>query len=231
MHDDNPKRLSRLTAILTQLQTQRLITATTLAEKFGVSIRTIYRDIRALEESGVPIVTEEGKGYSIMEGYRLPPVSFTESEANAMVTAHKLVLGNKDASLIREHTNAIEKIKAVLRLTSKDNAELLDTRMAVTFNNRGDIGTEYLSLLQTALTNYRLTQINYKKEGSDETSDRIVEPFALLSTQGNWILVAWCRLRKGFRLFRLDRIQHLEIMKENFDPHKMTLQEYFEMSQ
>jgi predicted DNA-binding transcriptional regulator YafY len=231
MHDDNPKRLSRLTAILTQLQTQRLITATTLAEKFGVSIRTIYRDVRALEESGVPIVTEEGKGYSIMEGYRLPPVSFTENEANAMITAHKLVLGNKDSSLIREHTSAIEKIKAVLRMTAKDNAELLDTRMAVTFNNRSDTGTEYLSLLQTALTNYQLTRISYQKDGSDDTSDRIVEPFALLSTQGNWILVAWCRLRKEFRLFRLDRIRALEITKENFDPHKMTLQEYFERSQ
>ena len=74
-------RLSRLTAILIQLQSKRLITSTELADKYGVSIRTIYRDIRALEEAGVPIYTEEGKGYSLSEGYRLPPVMFTEEEA------------------------------------------------------------------------------------------------------------------------------------------------------
>ncbi|MEL7062687.1 MAG: HTH domain-containing protein, partial [Bacteroidota bacterium] len=77
-------RLSRLTAILTQLQSKRLVTAKALAERHNVSIRTIYRDIRTLEQSGIPIVTEEGKGYSIMEGYHLPPVVFTEDEANAL---------------------------------------------------------------------------------------------------------------------------------------------------
>src|SRR5687768_13102553 len=109
-NDNDTKRLSRLTAILTQLQTKRLITATALANKFKVSIRTIYRDIRALEQSGVPILTEEGKGYSLMEGYRLPPVMFTESEANALITAEKFVVKNKDASFVKEYTEAIEKI-------------------------------------------------------------------------------------------------------------------------
>ena len=90
-------RLSRLTAILTQLQSSRIVTATALAEKHNVSVRTIYRDIRTLEKSGVPIVTEEGKGYSMMEGYQLPPVMFTEDEANALITAEQLVLKNKDA--------------------------------------------------------------------------------------------------------------------------------------
>ena len=91
-------RLSRLTAILTQLQSKRLITAKQLAEKHTVSIRTIYRDIRSLEKSGIPIITEEGKGYSIMEGYHLPPVLFTEDEANALITVEQLVLNNKDQS-------------------------------------------------------------------------------------------------------------------------------------
>lgn len=95
------KRVSRLTAILTQLQTQRLLTATYLAEKFNVSVRTIYRDMRALEESGVPIIAEEGKGYSLMEGYRIPPVMFTEAQANALIIAEQLVLKNKDAFLVK----------------------------------------------------------------------------------------------------------------------------------
>ena len=110
MNDNDTKRLSRLTAILIQLQSRRLITATILADKFNVSVRTIYRDIRALEQSGVPILTDDGKGYTLMEGYRIPPVTFTESEANALITAEQFVLKNKDTSFIKDYTEAISKI-------------------------------------------------------------------------------------------------------------------------
>lgn len=85
-------RLSRLTAILTLLQSKRLITASFIAEKFNVSIRTVYRDMQALVQAGVPVYAEDGKGYKLMEGYRIPPVMFTEMEANALITAEKLVL-------------------------------------------------------------------------------------------------------------------------------------------
>ena len=90
MEEKEKPRLSRLTAIITQLQSKRIVTAKHLAERHNVSIRTIYRDIRALEKSGIPIITEEGKGYSIMEGYHLPPVLFTEDEANALITVEQL---------------------------------------------------------------------------------------------------------------------------------------------
>ena len=130
MNDKDTKRLSRLAAILTQLQTKRILTSTTLAEKFGVSVRTIYRDIKALEKAGVPILTEDGKGYLLMEGYRIPPVMFTENEANALITAEQLVLKNRDSSLIKEYTAAINKIKAVLLYSTKEKVELLGNRIA-----------------------------------------------------------------------------------------------------
>ena len=104
MNDNDTKRLSRLTAILTLLQTKRLLTATELAKKFSVSIRTIYRDIKALEQAGVPILTEDGKGNTVMEGYRIPPIMFTENQANALILAEQLVLKNKDASFIKDYT-------------------------------------------------------------------------------------------------------------------------------
>ncbi len=88
---ENKPRLTRLTAILTQLQSQRLLTAIEMAKKHNISIRTVYRDIRTLEKSGVPIVSEEGKGYSIMDGYKLPPVMFTQEEANALITVEQLI--------------------------------------------------------------------------------------------------------------------------------------------
>jgi len=231
MNDNDTKRLSRLTSILIQLQTKRLITASTLADKFGVSIRTIYRDIRALEQSGVPILTEDGKGYTLMEGYKIPPVTFTESEANALITAEQFVLKNKDASFIKDYTEAISKIKSVLRQSVKENANLLSDRVAISQNNTFDRTSNYLSSLQLALTNFNLTTIEYQKLDTGETTKRTVEPFALLSTRENWLLVAWCRLRKAFRIFRLDRIKNLQIQNDKFEPHKMTLKEYFTLSE
>ena len=227
MNDNDTKRLPRLTAILTQLQTKRLLTATELAKKYSVSVRTIYRDIKALEESGVPILTEEGKGYTLMEGYRMPPVMFTESQANALIMAEQLVLKNKDASFVKNYSEAIEKIKAVLGHTVKDKANLLSERTRYSQNVNSERNSNNLSDLQFALTNFCLTKIEYNNE-TNKTTSRLIEPFALLSTQENWLLVAWCRLRKEFRFFRLDRIKQLQVLSEKFTPHKMTLQEYFD---
>ncbi|RDC62425.1 helix-turn-helix transcriptional regulator [Adhaeribacter pallidiroseus] len=229
MYENETNRLSRLTAILTQLQTKRLITATSLADKFQVSIRTIYRDIRALEQSGVPIITEEGKGYTLMEGYKIPPVMFTENQANALILAEQLVLKNKDSSFVKDYVEAIDKIKAVLGYSLKDKANLLAERTRFNQNSNSEKNSNNLSQLQFALTNFCLTKIEYSNEANNITS-RLIEPFALVSTTENWLLVAWCRLRKEFRYFRLDRIKHLEILSNKFSPHKMTLQEFFDKS-
>lgn len=121
-------RLSRLTAILIQFQTKRRVTATELSQKFEVSKRTIYRDIKALESAGVPILMEEGKGYTLMEGYKLPPVMFTEKQANALILAEQLVLQNKDASFIKDYSEAIDKIKSILRYSVKDKVNVLVNR-------------------------------------------------------------------------------------------------------
>jgi len=227
MYDTETKRISRLTAILTQLQTKRILTATELADKFSVSVRTIYRDIRTLEQAGVPIVTEDGKGYTLMEHYRLPPVTFTESEANALITAEQLILKNKDTSFIKAYSEAIAKIKTVLKHSVKDKANLLSERVQIIQNADNERTSGHLSALQFALTNYHLTEITYTNE-DNKTTNRTVEPFAILSTQENWLLLAWCRLRNEFRFFRLDRIKKSEVLTEKFIPHEITLQEYFE---
>lgn len=226
MNENDTKRLSRLTAILTQLQTKRLLTSTELATKFSVSTRTIYRDIRALEEAGVPIVTEEGKGYSLMEGYRIPPVMFTESQANAFILAEQLVLKNKDASFVKDYSEGIEKIKAVLGHSIKDKANLLSERTLFSQNVNNERTSNNLSTLQFALTNLILTKIDYAN-AEGEFSSRYIEPFALLSTE-NWLLVAFCRKRQEFRFFRLDRIKKLELQSEKFEKHNLSLQQFFD---
>ncbi len=228
MKEKTLPRLSRLTAILTQLQTKRLVTATELAKKFGVSVRTIYRDVRALEASGIPISTEEGKGYALVEGYRLPPVSFTESEANALITAERLVRFNKDQSFIDQYANAIAKVKAVLKHDAKEKLAFLANRMHITDQDSAPQSQD-LATLQLAITNFNLVSMTYKTVAQETVSQRIIEPFALY-TMGNqnWLLIAWCRLRQDFRTFRIDKIEQIQVLSEKFEPHKMTLEEYYE---
>lgn len=227
MNENYSNRLSRLNTILLQLQTKRLLTATELADKFSVSIRTIYRDIRTLEQSGVPILTEEGKGYTLMEGYKMPPIMFTENQANALILAEQLVLQNKDASFVKDYIEAIEKIKSVLKYTEKDKINLLTERTRYKQNIHRERSSNSLSTLQFAITNFLLIKVEYRNEQA-KISKRLIEPFALVSTQENWLLIAWCRLRSEFRYFRVDRIQQLQILSEKFTPHKMTLQEFFD---
>jgi predicted DNA-binding transcriptional regulator YafY len=219
-------RLSRLTAILIQLQTKRVVTASELANKFDVSKRTIYRDIKALEQSGVPVFTEEGKGYSLMEGYKIPPVMFTEKQANALILAEQLVLKSKDASFVKDYGEAIDKIKSILKYTVQDKTNLLTGRTQYQQVLSQKRNSDNLSDLQYALTNFNLVRIAYINKEKMITK-RIIEPFAILNSE-NWYLVAWCRLRNEFRFFRPDRIQKMEILTEKFEPHKMTLQEYFD---
>ncbi|MGB6153107.1 MAG: YafY family protein [Pricia sp.] len=226
MAEDKP-RLARLTAILTQLQSKRLVTAKEIADKHHVSIRTIYRDIRTLEKSGVPVITEEGKGYSIMEGYTLPPVLFTEEEANALITAEQLINQNKDASLSVQYQNAVQKIKSVLRHSQKEKTELLASRLQVRNNPSNEQTSHDLVRLQSTITDYRLVRIDYASAEGRE-SRRDVEPFALYTTQDNWILIAFCRQKNDFRAFRLDRIRQLLPLDRYFAPHNMTLPQYLE---
>lgn len=220
-------RLTRLTAILTQLQSKKLITAKDIAERHNVSIRTVYRDIRTLESSGIPIITHEGKGYSIMEGFHLAPVSFTQQEAHALITAEQIVVKNKDKSFINQYNSAVQKIKSILRNSDKEKIELLSKRLDVRINPDQESTSNYLIQLQSAIVNLSVTYIEYSSSEKKNTK-RKIEPFALIHTQENWVLIAFCRLRKDFRAFRLDRISNISITLEHFDEHDITLDQYFE---
>jgi predicted DNA-binding transcriptional regulator YafY len=216
-------RLSRLSAILTMLQSKQLLTSTQISKKFGISIRTVYRDIRALEESGVPLVTIEGKGYKIMDGYLLPPIMLTEKEANALITLERIALKSKDASLVKETQEAMAKIKSVMRLISKEKSELLEKRLVISKNFNKETTSSSLLEFQLAVTNYELIEIKYQSESS-EISTRIIEPFAIYhNIQEDWTVIAYCRLRKDFRWFRLDRIIEYKKLGTHFKPHKQNL--------
>lgn len=124
-------RIDRLSAILIQLQSRRLVKAQQIADKFSISLRTVYRDVHALQEAGVPIIGEAGTGYSLMEGYKLPPVMFNADEATALLTAAKLMQSKTDAASSKYYNAALDKIKAVLRWSEKEHLEEIDEHIAV----------------------------------------------------------------------------------------------------
>jgi predicted DNA-binding transcriptional regulator YafY len=219
-------RISRLTSIITQLQSQHITTARSLAEKHKVSIRTIYRDIRTLESSGIPVFTEEGKGYSMMEGFNIPPVMFTEEEANALITAEQLILKNKDASFVENYKEAILKIKATLRSSQIEKSELLSDRIYFSANLQKEKTSNYLMQIQKSITSFEVLEIRYTSLQGDK-STRFIEPFALYSTQENWLLIAYCRLRTAFRMFRIDCIDEVSHTQTHFESHNMTLEEFY----
>lgn len=229
-YTDNISRLSRLTSILLQLQSRSFISVSQLSEQFQVSERTIYRDLGALENAGVPITAIEGKGFGLVEGYNIPPVMFTESEANALIFGEMLIEKTKDASLIAAFRKASAKIKSVLPDQDKAKADLLAARTIIGKNWQNERTSSFLSEIQQALTNFVVLKIEYQKPDTDTLSSREVEPFAIYhNTSENWVLIAWCRLRQDFRNFRIDRIKALHALGERFSPHDMTLDEYVEI--
>jgi len=219
-------QLPRLISILTLLKSKRVITSTELADKYDVSVRTIYRDIRT-RRGRSPVITIKGRGYSLMDGYSVAPVQFTEKQANALVTAQHLVNQTKDISFAEDFNEAFTKIKSVFRSSIQEKSELLSDKIFVFNPQYEQISSNALSEIQLAVTHFNCIEINYCKVKTDETSFRKVEPYAMYSTENKWILIAWCHLRNDYRAFRVDRIQHFKILQEKFEDRKFNLQDYF----
>jgi len=221
-------QLSRLISILTLLKSKRLLTATELAQKYEVSVRTIYRDIRKLEEAGVPVIPIEGRGYSLGDGYTVAPVQFTEKQANALITAQHLVNQTNDVSFVEDFKEALTKIKSVFRTSIQQKSELLHSKIHIFDTNYENISSNALSEIQLAITNFNYVEINYQKANDPNISFRKIEPYAFYATNHKWILIAWCHLRNDFRAFRIDRIQHFKILHSTFEDRKFNLQAYFQ---
>ena len=200
-------QLPRLISILTLLKSRRVLTAPELSAKFGVSVRTVYRDIQKFIEAGVPVITLEGRGYTLMEGYTVAPVQFTEKQANALITAQQLVSRTNDSSFVTDFEEALTKIKSVFRSSILEKSELLNDKMHVFDTRIESISSNALSEIQLAITNFNPIEINYRKADDPNISFRKIEPCAIYSTENKWILIAWCHLRKDYRAFRIDRIQ------------------------
>ncbi|HEY1115520.1 MAG TPA: YafY family protein [Chitinophagaceae bacterium] len=198
-------RIDRLFGILTLLQSKKYVTAEAIAERFSISVRTVYRDIKALLEQGVPVSFEQHRGYFIVQGYFVPPVSFTSEEANALLLMESLVEGFADRSISQHYSSALSKIKAVLRSPQKESLEVLDNNIKLQLPACFINDTDYLSLLQSAISGKTIVELEYKNNKS-EVSKRLVEPIGLVFYAFSWHLIGWCHLRGDYRDFKLVRI-------------------------
>lgn len=213
-------RTDRLVAMVLFLQGRRVVRAEDLAARFEINIRTVYRDIAALGEAGVPIAGEAGVGYCLMKGYQLPPVMFTAEEASAFFVGGELVKQFTDASLQAPMASALDKLRAVLPRDSQDHVEKLVSRTIV----RGRMGQKtaeaaaqrWMVTVQQGVVLRRVLRMSYRGLERDEDTQRDVEPLGVVFYGGAWSLVGWCRLRKDIRHFRVDRIQRLELLPVTF---------------
>jgi predicted DNA-binding transcriptional regulator YafY len=167
-----------------------------------------------------------GKGYSLSDGYRIPPVMFTQQEINALLTAQQYFQKNADKSAYNDLTNVVTKIKAIIRYSEKEKAEKLEERLHI-FSNDQTNETNLLSTIQLAITNCWVLKIKYHTFYSDTVSIRLVEPLGVYLTKGNWIMVAFCRLRNDLREFRIDRILNLTTTTDTFLDRLFSLEDYF----
>ncbi|UOG73245.1 YafY family transcriptional regulator [Hymenobacter tibetensis] len=224
-------RFDRITAILVQLQARRLVRGQDLAERFGVSLRTIYRDLRTLEEAGVPLCGEVGVGYSLADGYRLPPVMFTREEATALVTAEKLVTQLTDVHTAQLSKGAMDKLRAVLRRTDRDYLEELSPHITILGGRHQQaampLPPNTHQLLLTGIASRQVVSLDYRAGYHGAPTQRDVEPIGIYFGH-YWHVVAFCRLRQEYRDFRLDRIAQLRLHDEQFAPRPETLHTYWQ---
>lgn len=198
-------RIDRLFGILVLLQSKKYVTAEYLSDKFGIGIRTVYRDIKALNEQGIPVSFEQNRGYFIVQGYFLPPISFNTDEANALLLIEGLVSAFADRSIQQHYSSALDKVKNVLRSHQKDQLEQLkeQTHVQVPAGIIKNYG--YLSSIQNAITARHIMELSYRNK-KEEDSRRRVEPIGLIFYAFDWHLIGWCHMREDYRDFRVSRI-------------------------
>lgn len=213
-------RTDRLVAMVMHLQGRRIVRAEELATHFEINVRTVYRDIAALAESGVPICGEAGVGYTLMKGYHLPPVMLTAEEAMALFIGGEMVKQFADASMRTPMASALAKLRSVLPRDRQDDLDRLSEATAIFGESRLPTGLDQRMLLpiQQAIVARRVLRMTYRARARDDDTVREIEPLGVTYHSAAWYLVAWCRLRKDFRYFKIERMRALEVLSERFAP-------------
>ena len=218
------RRAERLFQIVQLLRRRRVTTAAQIAERLEVSERTVYRDIRDLSLSGVPVLGEAGVGYRLGGGFDLPPMMFTVDEIQALVLGARMVESWGDEELRRAARDVLTKVEAVLPESKRHRVQdtaLFSLSYRVSPEVRAKVGT-----LRKAVDARSKVHLDYA-DAKGAPSGRVVCPLGLYFWGSVWTLGAWCELRRDFRNFRLDRIQDVSILADAFAYESPTTLEDF----
>lgn len=208
-------RIDRLFGISIILQSNRFTSAEKISEKFNISLRTVYRDLKSLNEQGIPISFAPQKGYYLVSGYFLPPVSFSLEEANALILVEHLLNAFSDKSIQNHYQSALQKVKTVLKPSQKEKIESLANNIKFQIPKRLSNDYENLSCLQSAIIDKSILQFEYQN-AKEEFSQRKVEPIGLVFYAFSWHLIGWCHLRSAYRDFKVSRMLNIKILDETF---------------
>lgn len=196
-------RLSRLLSLALLFSARRRLRAEDAAQQFEVSVRTIYRDLAALQEAGFPLVGTPGDGYTLARGAELRPLAVTPEEAEALVMAARLLERGADEGLRASLTSVLAKLEGAL--PPEAVARIKRQHVTVRLPESREVGP--LSLILDAVHHRRVLRITYAGVERDELSEREIEPLGLVRSGVYWLVPAWCRLRQDLRVFRSDRLQ------------------------
>lgn len=208
--------MDRRLLILMRLREETAVRATDLAEECGCSVRTVYRDIEALSQAGVPVAAMPGEGYRMVPGYHLPPVAFTAEEAVQLLLGADLVRGLGTQEQREAAKAAAAKVEAVLNEATREQVRYLRERIRVSSWMR-QAPSPWLPLLQQAVLEQRVLHLRYHSFTPDEVTERNVEPHGLVFYGNDWHMVAYCRLREGMRDFRAGRILNAIVLDDRFE--------------
>lgn len=213
-------RIDRLAGTILLLQGHRGITAERIASHWEISLRTVYRDLAALGEAGVPITCDASGGYRLMKGYHVPPVMFTQEEAAALFVSGTIADQVADASLKAGLQSALLKVRSVLPEDLYERMEAMKRTLAVWLHSGTHAdSSECMLPIQNAVLDRRCMEIAYDTAAKGTVTRRRVEPLGVLYYSGHWHLIAYCRLRQDFRDFRMDRVRDWRVLDERFPGH------------
>lgn len=218
------RRADRLFHLVQLLRGRRSTTAAELAERLEVSERTIYRDVRDLVLSGVPIEGEAGVGYRLGRSFELPPLMFTVDEIEALVLGARMVETYGDRDLRQAARRALDKVEGVLPESARPR--LRDTALFTVSFDVPETTAQHMSILRTAVHDQRVVLLRYVDQAG-AGSQRRVRPLGLYFWGRTWTLGGWCELRQDHRNFRLDRITEAHLTDDVFDLEPpVTLEDY-----
>jgi predicted DNA-binding transcriptional regulator YafY len=216
-------RTDRLLAIVLELQAHGKQRAEDLAATFEVGKRTIYRDIQALCEAGVPVISTPGQGYTLLEGYFLPPLRFTPDEALILLLGGDVMAQSFDAEYRAAAQAAGRKIAAALPEALREEVRSLqDSIRFIAQGAPGRLGeADLLRQLRRAIVGQHSVRFRYyarqSQDGASAQSTRTTDPYGLVHIDGAWHLVAYCHLRRDIRRFRVERMDQLAVLPETFN--------------